>query len=55
MELDEIAEMGEQKAKGDEYRTALAKALSSGDVAACKRFVDHGKNRNGTLEWPVLG
>lgn len=41
MELDEIAEMGEQKAKGDEYRTALAKALSSGDVAACKRFVDH--------------
>lgn len=43
MELDEIAGIGEAKAKSEEYRTALLRAVSSGDGAACRRFVDHGE------------
>lgn len=41
MELDAIADMGEQKQKADEYKAALERAVSSGDAAACRRFVDH--------------
>ena len=44
-ELAAIAAIGDQKAKGEQYKAALDRAVSQGDVSACRHFVDHGKHR----------
>jgi hypothetical protein len=49
MDLDGIAEIGDAKAKQDQYRGVLAAAVASGDAAACQRFVDHGAGLPGSL------
>ena len=40
--LDEIAQVSDGKAKTEQYNAALNNILASGDVSACKEFVDHG-------------
>lgn len=42
MDLDDIAGVGGQQEQREQYKAALDAAVASGDVAACKRFVDHG-------------
>ncbi|PRW20786.1 COP9 signalosome complex subunit 4 [Chlorella sorokiniana] len=41
MDLDEITGVGGQQEQREQYKAALDAAVASGDVAACKRFVDH--------------
>lgn len=43
MDLDDVAAADiDQKTKSDQYRGILEQAVSQGDAAACRRFVDHG-------------
>ncbi|KAI3437752.1 hypothetical protein D9Q98_000200 [Chlorella vulgaris] len=42
MDLDDVAAADiDQKTKSDQYRGILEQAVSQGDAAACRRFVDH--------------
>ncbi len=43
MDLDTIAEIGDQRSKQEQYKRALDSAVASGDAAACRLFVDHGE------------
>ena len=42
MDLDEIAAVGEQKARSEQYKLALEAALAAGDDAGIRSFIDHG-------------
>ena len=42
VDLDAIAALGEQKARSEQYKSALEAALAAGDDAGIRSFIDHG-------------
>jgi hypothetical protein len=52
--LEAIADGNDGKAKEEQYTKFLADAIASGDVSACKQFVDHGERWLALLCSPAL-